>query len=114
MRMPYDLESESIKQESVMMSTKDAYKQKAEAELEIAHAKVDEFKARAKNFTADTRIKYAEHLHELEHGVDNAKAKLKELGEAGEDGWEKFKESVESALHKVRKAMHDVAEKFKE
>lgn len=43
-----------------MMNTKDAYRQKAEAELEIARAKVSEFKAMAKNFTADTRIKNGE------------------------------------------------------
>lgn len=96
------------------MSMKDAYKQKAEAELDIARAKVDEFKARTKNFTADTRIKYAKHLDELEQGVDTAKLKLKELAEAGEDGWEKLKDSVETALHSVRKAMHNVVEKFKE
>jgi ElaB/YqjD/DUF883 family membrane-anchored ribosome-binding protein len=96
------------------MSTRDAYKQKAEAELEIAHAKVTEFKARAKNFTADARINYAKHLDELEHGVDSAKERLKELGEAGEDGWEKLKDGVETAMNGLRKTMHDVAEKFKD
>ncbi|ACF11137.1 conserved hypothetical protein [Chlorobaculum parvum NCIB 8327] len=96
------------------MNTKDAYKQKAEAELEIAHARVAEFKAKAKNFTADTRIKYAKHLDELEHGVETAKARLKELGEAGEDGWEKLKDGVEKAMNGLRKAIHDVAEKFKD
>jgi len=96
------------------MSMKDAYKQKAEAELEIAHSKVAEFKARAKNFTADTRISYAKHLDELEHSVATAKARLTELGEAGEDGWEKLKEGVERALTGLRKAMHEVAEKFRD
>ncbi|NTV67284.1 MAG: hypothetical protein HGB06_06305 [Chlorobaculum sp.] len=96
------------------MNTKDAYKQKAEAELEIAHARVAEFKAKAKNFTADTRIKYAKHLEELEHGVDSAKGRLKELSEAGEDGWEKLKDGVETAMNGLRKTMHDIAEKFKD
>ncbi|NTU93341.1 MAG: hypothetical protein HGA56_04930 [Chlorobiaceae bacterium] len=96
------------------MNMKAAYKQKVEAELEIAHARLDEFKAKAKNFTADTRIKYAKHLDELEGGVDSAKNKLKELGDAGEDGWEKMKDGVESALHGLRKAIHDVTEKFKD
>jgi len=96
------------------MNTKDAYKQKAEAELEIAHARLAEFKAKAKNYTADTRIKYAKHLDELENGVDTAKARLKELGEAGEDGWEKLKDGVENAMNGLRKAVHDVAEKFKD
>ncbi|NTU68607.1 MAG: hypothetical protein HGB02_06985 [Chlorobiaceae bacterium] len=95
------------------MSTKDAYKQKAEAELEIAHAKLAEFKAKAKNFTADTRINYAKHLEKLEHEAESAKSRLKELSEAGEDGWEKLKDGVERALHGLNKAMHDVAEKFK-
>jgi len=93
---------------------KDAYKQKAEAELEIAHARLDEFKAKAKNFTADTRINYAKHLDDLEKSVDTAKAKLKELGEAGEDGWEKMKEGFERTLHGLRQAIHDVAEKFRD
>jgi hypothetical protein len=96
------------------MNMKEAYKQKAEAELELAHARVVEFNAKAKNFTADTRIKYAKHLEELEHSVDSAKARLKELGEAGEDGWEKMKDGVERAMNGLRKAIHDVAEKFKD
>ena len=96
------------------MNMKDAYKQKAEAELELAHASVDEFKAKAKNFTADTRIKYAKHLEELEHGVDAAKTSLKDLGEAGEDGWEKMKEGVDRAMNGLRQAIRDVAEKFKD
>jgi hypothetical protein len=111
--MPADMIYESIKQRSIIMNMKDAYKQKAEAELEIAHAKVDEFKAKAKNFTADTRIKYATHLNELEEGVDTAKAKLKELGEAGEDGWEKLKDGFERTLIVLRNAIHEVAEKFR-
>jgi hypothetical protein len=96
------------------MNMKDAYKQKAEAELEIAHARVDEFKAKAKNFTADTRIKYAKHLDDLEQSVDTAKARLKELSEAGEDGWEKMKDGFEKTLHGLRQAIHDVAEKFRD
>lgn len=96
------------------MNTKDAYRQKAEAELEIARAKVSEFKARAKNFTADTRIKYEINLKELEHEVDAAKGRLTELSEAGVDGWDKLKDGVEKALNGLRKAIRDVAEKFKE
>ncbi len=41
------------------MSTKEAYKQKIDAELELAQAKLAELKAQAKISTADARIKYA-------------------------------------------------------
>lgn len=96
------------------MSLKEAYKQKAEAELELAHARLVEFKAKAKSFTADTRLKYARHVDELEHGIATAKARLKELGEAGEDAWEKVKDGMESALGSLREAVRNTAEKFKE
>lgn len=54
------------------MNDTGACKQKVEAELEIAHAKVDEFKAKVKKFTAETRIKYAKHLDKLDNGADTS------------------------------------------
>jgi DNA repair exonuclease SbcCD ATPase subunit len=95
------------------MSTKEAYKQKAEAELELAHARLEEFKAKVKNSTADAHINYEEHLNDLKHAVDESKSRLKELGEAGEDNWEKLKDGVENAFKALRKAIHNTAEKFK-
>jgi hypothetical protein len=95
------------------MSTKEAYKQKMEAELDLAQAKLAELKAQAKSFAADAHIKYAKQFEELEHGVDTTKAKLKELGNAAEDNWERFKDGVESAWGKVGAAFHDTAAKFK-
>lgn len=101
------------KHKGAMMNTKDAYKQKLEAELELARAKVSEFKAKARNFSADNRIETAKHLEELERGVETAKSKLKELGEAGEDGWEKIRDGVEHAMKALHKVISDVGEKFK-
>jgi len=115
--MLYDLPcsgmNNQIKQRDVVMSTKEAYKQKAEAELELAHARLDEFKAKVKNSTADAHINYEKHLDELKHAADESKARLKELGEAGEDNWEKLKDGVENAFNSLRKAMHNTAEKLK-
>ncbi len=95
------------------MSMKEAYKQKIEAELRLAQAKLDEFKARAKILTADARVKYAEQIDEIERKVDTTKAKLKELSEASEDNWERFKDGVESAWGAVSAAVRDIAAKFK-
>jgi len=79
------------------MSRKDDYKKKIEAELEKVQAKLAEWKAGAKSSAADARVKYAKQVDELEQKLEVTKAKLKELGEAGEDAWEQFKDGVENA-----------------
>ena len=95
------------------MSLKDAYKKKAEAELELAQARVAEFKAKIKSFTAGTQVTYAEQVDHLEKAVDDTKHKLKELGDAGEEVGEKLKESVERTLHSLNASVHRITEKFK-
>jgi len=72
------------------MNTNEAYKQKMEAELELAQAKLAEFKAQAKSAAADTQIKQAKQLDELEEKVSDTKAGLHEQAEASDDVWEKF------------------------
>ena len=96
------------------MDTRDAYKQKMEAELEAAQAKLAELKAWAKGSTADARIEAAKQVDELEKSVDAAKAKLKELGEASEDAWERLKEGVDSGWASLSSSVRDAAAKFKD
>jgi hypothetical protein len=96
------------------MSTKEAYKQKIEAELELAQAKLAEFKAKAKSSAADTRIKYSKQVDELEQKVDATKVKLKELGDASDDAWEQLKVGVESAWDALSTAIRNAAAKFKD
>jgi hypothetical protein len=96
------------------MSTKEAYKQKIEAELELAQAKLSEFKAQAKISTADARIKHAKQVEEIEQRVIATKAKLKELGEASEDAWEQLKDGVEGAWGALSAAIRNAAAKFKD
>jgi hypothetical protein len=96
------------------MSAKEAYKQKIEAELELAQAKLAEFKAQAKSSAADARIKNAKQVDELEEKINATKGKLKELGEASEDGWEQLKVGVESAWGALSTAIRNAAAKFKD
>ena len=95
------------------MSLKDAYKKKAEAELELAQARVAEFKAKIKSFTAGTQVTYAEQVDHLEKAVDDTRHKLKELGEAGEEVGEKLKDGVESALRSLSASLHRITDKIK-
>jgi hypothetical protein len=94
------------------MSTKEAYKQKIEAELELAQAKLDQFKAQTKISKADARIKYAKQVEEIEQRVSATKAKLKELGEASEEAWEQLKDGVESAWGALSAAIRNAVAKF--
>ena len=59
------------------MSTKDAYRQKIEAEIELSQAKLAELKAQAKNIAADARIKYERMIDDLERLLDTSKTKLR-------------------------------------
>ena len=95
------------------MSTKEAYKQKIEAELELAEAKLAEFQAQAKSSAADARIQHAKQVDELEQNINATKAKLKELGEASDDAWEQLKVGVESAWGALSAAIRNAAAKFK-
>jgi hypothetical protein len=95
------------------MGTKEAFKQKVEAEVELAQAKLAEFRAQAKSSAADARVKYAEHIEELEQKLEATKAKLHELSEAGEDKWERLKDGVESAWTAMSAAVRDTVAKFK-
>ena len=95
------------------MSTKEAYKQKIDAEVELAQAKLSELRAKAKISAADARIKYGRQIDDLELRVEATKAKLKELGEANEDAWEHLKEEVESAWEVLRDGVRDVGAKLK-
>lgn len=94
------------------MSTKEAYRQKINAELGLAQAKLLEFKAEAKNAAADVSVKYNEHLDEIQRMVDTTKEKLKELDSAGEDAWEHLKTGIESAWNSLGNALKDTADKF--
>lgn len=88
------------------MSTKEAYKLKVEAELELGKAKLAELKARLKNSSADARLKYAELSDDLELKYEAAKLKLAEFGDAGEDTWEKLKGGVETAWTDLKQSIH--------
>jgi len=79
------------------METKEAYKAKFEAQIEQAQAKLLALKASAKEMTADGKIAASKQLEAFEHGLVDAKAKLAELAQVGEDKWADFKGGLEGA-----------------
>ena len=61
------------------MSTFEAYREKVQAELEVAQAKLAELKARAKSATADVQIDLSQEEGKLEQGVEAAKSTLRPM-----------------------------------
>lgn len=87
------------------MSTKEAYKQKIEAEVELAQAKLAKLKAETKNAAADVRIEYENQIKELEQKIGATKTKLQELSEASEEAWENMKSGAENAWNTLSAAV---------
>lgn len=84
------------------MSTKDAYKQKIEAQLELVQANLEVLKAKAKNATADIRISYSKEIESLENNYVKVQSKLDELGQVSEDAWEHLKDDIENSWDSLR------------
>jgi len=95
------------------MSVREEYKKKAEAEVDLAQVRLAEFKDKVKASKADAHVTYAEQVDHLEKAVEDAKKMLMELGEAGEDVWEKLMDGIESALRSLSATIKDIADKIK-
>jgi len=96
------------------MSTKEAYKQRIDAELDLAQAKLAWFKAQGMVIAAEARIKHAEHVDDLEKKFHATKAKLNELGEADEHVWEQLKDGVEDMWGTLQSTLENTVATFKE
>ncbi|HEQ98643.1 MAG TPA: coiled coil domain-containing protein [candidate division Zixibacteria bacterium] len=86
------------------MSDKELYQQKKQAQLDEWQAKLDEKKAQASGASADAQLKLKEQVKVLEGKIEEGKAKLAELSDAGDDAWESMKDGIESAWETIKSA----------
>lgn len=96
------------------MNTKDAYKQKIEAELELVKAQLEVLKAKAKGLLADAHLGYAKEINEMEDSYANVKSKLTELGEASESTWGNLKIETENAWNSLSTNVKNAIAKIKD
>jgi len=95
------------------MNDKELYQQKMQARLDEWKAEVDKLKAKSSGVSADVQLDINRQIKVLERNIEEGKAKLSELAEAGEDAWESIKDGVESAWDSLKSAATDAASKFK-
>ncbi|MBN2033628.1 MAG: coiled coil domain-containing protein [Deltaproteobacteria bacterium] len=95
------------------MDKRKAYEEKLDAQLQEWNAQIALLKAKAENAKADVRIDYYKTIDALEHKQDEAKTKLQELKNAGDEAWEIVKAGAEKAWAEVKTAYHEAASRFK-
>lgn len=95
------------------MASKDAYRQKLEAQLKEWDAHMASLRAKSAQMSADARIQFENELEKLKHRREAAYARLDELGKRGEDAWEDTKDVTEKVWAELGKSMERITAIFK-
>lgn len=96
------------------MSEKDEFTEKYVAELDGVQARLDELKNQRKMLAADAQSERARQLAALQKMADAAKAKLGELAEADDDGWNLLKDGVENIWGDLQSTLENTVTTFKD
>lgn len=94
------------------MNDKELYMRKLQARIDEWKADVDKFKAKASGASADVQLDMNQQVRVLERRIEDGKARLSELAEAGEDAWESIKDGIESAWDSLKSAATDATARF--
>ncbi len=93
---------------------KENYQQKIQEQLDEWRADIDRLKEKAKNATAETKLRYQENIDRLELKMDEGKSRLKELKESGSEAWDAVKEGADSIWDTMKATFAEVKEKLKD
>jgi predicted nuclease with TOPRIM domain len=80
-----------------MMSEKELYQQKLQAQLDEWEVKMSQLRAQASGASADAQVEWNQRIEKLEGEMASLKEKLAALGAAGEDTWESLQGDLDSA-----------------
>lgn len=94
------------------MSTKQAYKQKLDAQMNEWRAEIDKLRAKFNKADADTKIETEKEIGQLEARFEAAKAKMRELSDAGDEAWESLRKGIDSSFDSMKSAFQEAKAKF--
>ncbi|MGD2173508.1 MAG: coiled coil domain-containing protein [Gammaproteobacteria bacterium] len=94
------------------MSEKETYRKKIDAKMDEWNAEIDKLEARADRAGADMQLQYYEELKKLRALQEEARSKLDELGDAGDDAWEDLKNDVDNAIAAIERAVNTAGARF--
>ena len=87
------------------MESRNAYIDKMKSKLDLLDARIDEWKAKRDEATADAKIKYQAKVDELKKEKREAQAWLEKVSDASEDAWDSLKDGFSEAYKKMKSAL---------
>jgi multidrug resistance efflux pump len=96
-----------------MMSMKQVYEKKLQAQLDEWSAEISKLKAKADGAAADKQLEYYKKIEELQAMQVTATNKLTELKNASDDAWEDLKVGIDSAWDSLGHAFKSATSRFK-
>ncbi len=96
-----------------LMTAKQAFQQKLDAQLTEWDAKFDQLKAKAFGAKDEMRADYEKQLEALAEKRTTAQAKMQDLRLRTEDAWEDLKGGTEKAWDEMRNTLDRIASRFK-
>ncbi|MHB1286139.1 MAG: sll1863 family stress response protein [Leptospirales bacterium] len=95
------------------MDTKEAYKEKINAQLKEWNAQIKLLSAKMDNAKADAKLKYAQELGDIRTKCDEATNVLKELEKTSGEVWEKTKATTEKLWGDLKTGIDQALSKLK-
>lgn len=95
------------------METKDAYKQKLDAQLKEWNAQINLLAAKVENSGADVKLKYAQDLDGIRAKQREAAIKIKELENASGDAWQNVKVTADKVWDDLKTGIVQAMSNFK-
>jgi multidrug resistance efflux pump len=91
---------------------KNAYVEKAQAQLDELSGKIKVLKAKAEGAQASAKIEYEKRIEELNTLKETTMKKLEEIKNSTDDAWEKTKIGFEKSVKSIEEKIKSTISKF--
>ena len=88
------------------MQTREEYIEKMQQQLDEWNRELDTLEGRVTTATRPAREKLRDQLDKIRHTHDTGKAKLEEIQEAGQEGWDELKGDVNDIWEALRHSIN--------
>ncbi|MCH4813942.1 hypothetical protein [Vreelandella neptunia] len=95
------------------MRQRDEFVEEMKAKLDAWNAEIDKLTAKARQASAEARVKYQEDIERLKKRQAETQLRLEELQYASEAAWETVRQGMEESWELMRKAFRDASSRFK-